>query len=116
DPRSEAQARNVARSARRRDRAAEKSRGARTAPNARPVTSAVPPPPHAALRDDVRLLGTLLGDTLRAREGDERFAQIERVRAMAKSAHEGDRGGFDQLADLLRDLPLASAVPIARAF
>jgi phosphoenolpyruvate carboxylase len=80
------------------------------------VTSAVPSDPHAALRDDVRLLGTLLGDTLRAREGDERFAQIERVRAMAKSAHEGDRGGFDQLADLLRDLPLASAVPIARAF
>jgi phosphoenolpyruvate carboxylase len=72
--------------------------------------------PHAALRDDVRLLGTLLGDTLRAREGDEFFAQIERVRAMAKAAHEHDREQFDRLADLLRDLTLGAAVPIARAF
>src|SRR5262249_25445939 len=74
------------------------------------------PDPHAPLRDDVRLLGTLLGETLRAREGDGFFALIERVRAMAKSAHDADRGQFDQLADLLRDLPLASAVPVARAF
>jgi phosphoenolpyruvate carboxylase len=74
------------------------------------------PDPHASLRDDVRLLGTLLGETLRAREGDDLFAQIERVRAMAKAAHEGDRGGFDRLSDLLRQLPLAAAVPIARAF
>jgi phosphoenolpyruvate carboxylase len=80
------------------------------------VTRAAPSDPHAALRDDVRLLGTLLGDTLRAREGDGLFALIERVRAMAKSAHEGDRGGFDRLSDLLRELPLSAAVPIARAF
>ncbi|HJZ76579.1 MAG TPA: phosphoenolpyruvate carboxylase [Vicinamibacterales bacterium] len=75
-----------------------------------------PSDPHAALRDDVRLLGTLLGDALRAREGDDRFRQIERVRALAKAAHEGDRAGFDRLAGLLRELPLEAAVPIARAF
>src|SRR5947207_1013233 len=72
--------------------------------------------PHAALRDDVRLLGGLLGDTLRAREGDAFFERVEEVRAIAKRAHEGERGQFDRLADLLRGLPLASAVPVARAF
>src|SRR5438045_5748397 len=72
--------------------------------------------PHAALRDDVRLLGGLLGDTLRAREGDAFFERVEEVRAIAKRAHERERGQFDRLADLLRGLPLASAVPVARAF
>src|SRR5437764_1770975 len=72
--------------------------------------------PHAALRDDVRLLGGLLGDTLRAREGDAFFERVEEVRAIAKRSHEGERGQFDRLADLLRGLPLASAVPVARAF
>ena len=72
--------------------------------------------PHAALRDDVRLLGELLGDTLRAREGVGFFDRVEEVRAIAKRAHEGEADQFDRLADLLRGLPLASAVPIARAF
>src|SRR5262249_9045752 len=80
------------------------------------ATATVVPDPHAALRDDVRLLGPLLGETLRAREGEELFVEIERVRALAKAAHEGDRGDFGRLADRLRDLPLESAVPIARAF
>jgi len=74
------------------------------------------PDPHAPLRDDVRLLGELLGETLRAREGDAFFDRVEEVRALAKRAHEGDAGQFDRLADLLRSLPLASAVPVARAF
>jgi phosphoenolpyruvate carboxylase len=81
-----------------------------------PAAATPSPDPHAPLRDDVRLLGTLLGDTLRAREGDDFFARIERVRAIARAAHDGDREQFDRLADLLRDLPLAAAVPVARAF
>ena len=72
--------------------------------------------PHAPLREDVRLLGELLGETLRAREGDAFFDRVEEVRAIAKRAHEGDAGAFDTLAELLRGLPLASAVPVARAF
>ena len=81
-----------------------------------PAAQPPPPDPHAPLRDDVRLLGRLLGDTLRGREGDDLFALIERVRAIAKAARDGDREQFDRLADLLRDRPLAAAVPVARAF
>lgn len=72
--------------------------------------------PHQSLRDDVRLLGELLGDTIRAREGDGIFARVEQVRALAKRAHGGDPDAFDVLADGLRGIPIAEAVPIARAF
>jgi phosphoenolpyruvate carboxylase len=72
--------------------------------------------PHQPLREDVRLLGELLGDTLRAREGEALLERVEAVRALAKRAHAGDPVAFAQLADRLCDLPIAAAVPIARAF
>ena len=72
--------------------------------------------PHKPLRDDVRLLGELLGDTLRAHEGEELFARVEEVRALAKRAHAGDAAAFESLADRLADMPIGAAVPIARAF
>ena len=33
--------------------------------------------PHAPLRDDVRFLGAVLGDTLREQHGDAFFATVE---------------------------------------
>lgn len=72
--------------------------------------------PHERLRDDVRLLGGLLGDTLRQREGPALFEIVERVRALSKSGRAGSDRDLDALADLLRGLPVESAVPIARAF
>ena len=41
--------------------------------------------PHKPVRDDVRLLGELLGETLRRQEGPAFYERVERVRAMAKS-------------------------------
>ena len=72
--------------------------------------------PHERLRDDVRLLGGLLGQTLRAREGTALYETVERVRALSKSGRAGSDRDLDTLADLLRALPVASAVPVARAF
>src|SRR5205823_7639376 len=72
--------------------------------------------PHKPLRDDVHLLGELLGETLRIHEGDALFNRVERVRAIAKAAHAGEAGAFDLLADELRDMPISAAVPVARAF
>src|SRR5919199_1350877 len=61
------------------------------------------------LRDDVRMLGELLGETLRVRGGDRLFETVERVRALAKrDAH--------ALPDVLREMPVEAAVPVARAF
>jgi phosphoenolpyruvate carboxylase len=72
--------------------------------------------PHKPLRDDVRLLGELLGDTLRALDGEALLARVEDVRALAKRAHAGDAEAFTLLSDRLSEMPIAAAVPIARAF
>jgi phosphoenolpyruvate carboxylase len=72
--------------------------------------------PHKPLRDDVRLLGELLGGALREREGDQRFDLVERVRALAKSARAGDRESFDRLASVLGEMPVDDVLAIARAF
>lgn len=72
--------------------------------------------PHEALRDDVRMLGELLGDTLRERAGAPLLDLVERVRALAKHGRAEGGGNFDRLSELLRTLPVGSAVSVARAF
>ncbi len=72
--------------------------------------------PHKPLRDDVRLLGELLGETLREQEGPTLFDTVERVRALSKEAHQGDASAFRRLADELGSMPTDAALPVARAF
>lgn len=71
--------------------------------------------PHLPLRDDVRLLGELLGHTLREQEGVEIFETVEEVRALSKSRRAKD-GDLAELERLLAALPVERAVPVARAF
>ncbi len=79
--------------------------------------------PHKPLRDDVRLLGDLLGETLRAHGGERLFDTVERVRSLSKASRAGEAGAgadqagpFRELASLLAALPVESATPLARAF
>jgi phosphoenolpyruvate carboxylase len=75
--------------------------------------------PHKPIRDDVRLLGELLGETLRRQEGDALFERVESVRLLAKERrHEGPSSpsGLHALTRELAGVPVASAVPVARAF
>jgi phosphoenolpyruvate carboxylase len=74
------------------------------------------PDPHKPLRDDVRLLGELLGDTIRAQAGQSIFAMVERVRALAKSGRAGNDADFRELADELSRMTVDDALPVARAF
>ncbi len=71
--------------------------------------------PHQPLHDDVRLLGALLGDTLKAQGGAQLYDTVERVRALAKDAR---RGATDvaELERVLRDLSVPDALDVARAF
>jgi phosphoenolpyruvate carboxylase len=73
------------------------------------------------LRDDVRLLGELLGETLRQQEGPALFDRVEAVRALAKTRRRdgtgaGDADDFDALSAELASMPVEAAVPVARAF
>jgi phosphoenolpyruvate carboxylase len=77
----------------------------------------MPPPDEAPLRANVRLLGKLLGDVIRAREGRPVFETVERVRRLAKSARLGRDDDFETLrADVLGRLSTEDALPVARAF
>lgn len=69
----------------------------------------VDPDDHRALRADIRRLTTLLGDTLVRQEGPELLELVEQVRALARQ-----EGGLDE--DPLRDLDLATAALLVRAF
>jgi phosphoenolpyruvate carboxylase len=73
------------------------------------------PDPHKPLRQDVRLLGELLGETLRVHEGASLLETVEQVRALAKRAR-ADGGDFRGLAARLGELPVEAAIPLARAF
>ena len=71
---------------------------------------------HKPLRDDVRLLGELLGDTLRRQEGQSLFERVERVRALAKRTRSASAEGFEALAGELRAMSVELTLPIARSF
>jgi phosphoenolpyruvate carboxylase len=70
-----------------------------------------------SLIEDIRLLGRLLGDTVREQEGVEAFERIEAIRRLSVAASryqdpEADR----KLDDLLRSLSAAEALTVIRAF
>lgn len=71
---------------------------------------------HQPLRDDVRLLGELLGQTLREQESQAIFERVETVRALAKSARAGKHDDFAALSELLATLDTGQALTVARAF
>lgn len=69
------------------------------------------------LREDLRLLGRILGDTLRAQEGEDYFNLIERVRGAAvrfrKTQDERDGAELERVLDALSP---ADALAVVRSF
>ena len=69
------------------------------------------------LKEDIRMLGRLLGDTLREQEGDETFDLIERIRQTAiRFRREGETQARAELESILGQLSDADAVAVTRAF
>ena len=69
------------------------------------------------LAEDIRLLGRVLGETLRAYEGDEAFERVEQVRQLAVAARRlEDTEARTRLAALLDALTPGQAVAVIRAF
>ena len=69
------------------------------------------------LRDDARLLGRILGDTLREQEGEPTFLLIESVRRTAVRFRntQDDRDG-EQLEQMLEALSPSETLLVVRAF
>ncbi len=70
---------------------------------------------QAPLRDNVRLLGQLLGETIRRDQGEAFLQKVELVRQRAKDARRG-QGSQQLLLEALEGLSEEELVPMARAF
>ncbi|MDZ4252641.1 MAG: phosphoenolpyruvate carboxylase, partial [Sulfuritalea sp.] len=69
------------------------------------------------LRDDIRLLGRLLGDTVREQEGLAIFERVEQIRRLALRFHrDDDRAAREEMASVLRELPRDGTSQVVRAF
>ncbi len=69
------------------------------------------------LRDDIRLLGRLLGDTVREQEGVAIFERVEQIRRLALRFHrDEDLAAREEMAAVLRDLPRDGTSQVVRAF
>ncbi len=70
----------------------------------------------APLREDVRLLGNLLGETLKEQAGQDLFNQVEQIRALSKGARDGQVEAERELEKLLSSLGDEEILPLTRAF
>jgi len=69
------------------------------------------------LREDIRLLGRLLGDTVRDHEGEAAFDLIESIRRSSIAFHrDNDRAARSELEDLLDRLTADETMVVVRAF
>ncbi len=69
------------------------------------------------LRDDIRLLGRLLGDTVREQEGLATFERVEEIRRLALRFHrDDDPTAREEMAAVLRNLPREGTNMVVRAF
>ena len=68
------------------------------------------------LRDDVRILGTLVGDLIRDQGGDELFEIVENARLRSIRRREQNEKPGEELAELVRNLDLPLAMEVIRAF
>jgi phosphoenolpyruvate carboxylase len=85
-----------------------------------PITSydAVPTEErHAALRRDIRLVASLLGEELARAEGTDFLDLVGQIREIAKlERSEGDQARSGGLAEQLPNIPTGTALLLARAF
>src|SRR6202040_1529566 len=71
----------------------------------------------ARLRNDIRLLGRILGDTVRDQEGADAFDLVERIRQTSIRFHrDEDRLARRELESILDSMSISETVRIVRAF
>ena len=69
------------------------------------------------LVDDIRLLGRILGDIIRDKEGKDVYDLVERVRKLSVSFHKDtNQSANNDLAKLLKGLTSTDAMKVLRAF
>jgi phosphoenolpyruvate carboxylase len=74
------------------------------------------PQKDAELREDVHMLGALVGEIIREQGGDALFEAVESDRQSAIARREGDAEGARRLAERTRNVPPAEARDLVRSF
>jgi phosphoenolpyruvate carboxylase len=70
----------------------------------------------AELREDVHMLGALVGEVIREQGGEELFQAVEQDRQAAIAWRDGSAAGAQELAIRTRNVPAAQARDLVRAF
>jgi phosphoenolpyruvate carboxylase len=72
---------------------------------------------YAPLKSNVRMLGHLLGNTIKEAHGDEILEKVEKIRKLSKSVvRAGNEADRDILIEEIKSLPNEQLTPVARAF
>ncbi len=71
---------------------------------------------HPDLRENVRLLGELLGQSIQRFPGQDCYERIEEIRAAAKADRRQESGSGQRLVTLLGQLSDSELLPVTRAF
>ena len=71
---------------------------------------------HEDLRDDVRMLGDCLGQTIVAHKGQAFLEKIEKIRTLSKAGRSSGKPVDDELLKTLGELGDDELLPVARAF
>lgn len=69
-----------------------------------------------SLKQNVSLLGAMLGEALVESDGANRLQQVEKIRSLAKQARDGEDPDHAALAEYMTSLADDDLVPVARAF
>lgn len=90
---------------------------ASVSPAVQNVSAQRDPDKDAPLKEDIRLLGRLLGDVLRDQEGEQVFEMVETIRQTAvRFRREADPKAGEELATLLHRLTRDQTITVVRAF
>ena len=71
---------------------------------------------YSAMRTNVSMLGTLLGDTIKEALGDDILDKVESIRKLSKSSRAGNEIQRQKLLTTLQNLSNDELLPVARAF
>lgn len=68
------------------------------------------------MRKNIKLLGDLLGETIKEAMGSDMCDRVDEIRRLSKSAHEGDVAAHQKLVETLQNLSDEEFLPVAKAF
>lgn len=71
---------------------------------------------HLLMQQNIKMLGGLLGETIKEALGENMFERIETIRRLSKASHEGDDEAHKSLVETLQNLSDEEFLPVAKAF